>query len=223
MKDYYTEDLLLNDIYRRLSAAYGPQHWWPAESPFEVMIGAVLTQSTAWTNVEKAIRNLKEAQALSPGSIRNMSFSVLAELVKPSGYYNVKARKLKSLVYWLDENYSDDINRMSAVETRKMREELLAVYGIGPETADSILLYALGKPVFVIDAYTKRIFARIGLLGEQDSYSDCQRLFTANLAADVAVFNEFHALIVKLAKEACNKKPDCGRCCLVEVCRYRKS
>jgi endonuclease-3 related protein len=112
---------------------------------------------------------------------------------------------------------------MSGVETQKLREELLAVYGIGPETADSILLYALGKPVFVIDAYTKRIFARIGLLRDEDSYNDCQRLFTANLAADTAVFNEYHALIVNLAKEACSKKPDCSRCCLVEVCRYRKS
>ncbi len=223
MKDEFTEEFLVNDIYRRLSAAYGPQHWWPAESPFEVMVGAVLTQSAAWTNVEKAIRNLKEAQALSPSSIRNISFSELAELIKPSGYYNVKARKLKSLVYWFNEYYSDDINKMSAGDTQKLREELLTVYGIGPETADSILLYALGKPVFVIDAYTRRIFARIGLLKEEDSYNDCQRLFTANLAADTAVFNEYHALIVKLAKEACNKKPDCGQCCLVEVCRYGKS
>jgi endonuclease III related protein len=187
------------------------------------MVGAVLTQSAAWTNVEKAIRNLKEAQSLSPGSIRNMSFSELAELIKPSGYYNVKARKLKSLVYWFHENYSDDIKKMSQMETHKLREELLAVYGIGPETADSIILYALGKPVFVIDAYTRRIFTRIGLLKEEDSYNDCQRLFTANLVADAVVFNEYHALIVKLAKEACNKNPDCDACCLTKVCRHRKN
>ncbi len=223
MRDDYKDKLLLNDIYRRLSAAYGPQRWWPAESPFEVMVGAVLTQSAAWTNVEKAIRNLKEAQALSPGSIRNMSFSELAELIKPSGYYNVKARKLKSLVYWFHENYSDDIQKMSETETQKLRQELLAVYGIGPETADSILLYALGKPVFVIDSYTRRIFGRIGLLIDEDSYSDCQRLFTANLTTDVAVFNEYHALIVKLAKEACNKKPGCRACCLGDICRHGKS
>jgi endonuclease-3 related protein len=223
MKDDYKDKLLVNDIYRKLSIVYGPQHWWPAESPFEVMVGAVLTQSAAWTNVEKAIRNLKAAQVLSPDAIRNMSFSELAEFIKPSGYYNVKARKLKSLVYWLGENYSDDINRMSGIETQKLRGELLSVYGIGPETADSILLYALGKPVFVIDSYTRRIFSRIGLIKDEDSYSDCQRLFTANLTADVAVFNEYHALIVKLAKEACNKKPDCGRCCLDEICLHGKS
>jgi endonuclease-3 related protein len=210
--------LLVNDIYGRLSQAYGPQHWWPAESPFEVMVGAVLTQSAAWTNVEKAIRNLKTAQVLSPEAIRNMSFSELSEYVKPSGYYNVKARKLKALVYWFGENYADDIGRMAEIETQKMREELLAVYGIGPETADSILLYALGKAVFVIDAYTKRVFSRIGLINEEDSYNDCQRLFTANLKADTALFNEYHALIVKLAKEACSKKPACGGCCLSQIC-----
>jgi endonuclease-3 related protein len=223
MKDDYTDNLLVNDIYLRLSAAFGPQHWWPAETPFEVMVGAVLTQSAAWTNVEKAIRNLKEAQALSPDAIRNMSFTELAELIKPSGYYNAKARKLKSLVYWLGENFSDDIDGMAAKETQKLREDLLTVYGIGPETADSILLYALGKPVFVIDSYTRRIFARIGLLREENSYNDCQRLFTANLTPDVTVFNEYHALIVKLAKEACNKKPDCSRCCLDEICRHGKN
>ncbi|MDD4923263.1 MAG: endonuclease [Dehalococcoidales bacterium] len=223
MKDDYKEKLLVNDIYRKLSVAYGPQHWWPAESAFEVMVGAILTQSAAWTNVEKAIRNLKAAQVLSPDSIRNMSFSELAAFIKPSGYYNVKARKLKSLVYWLGENYSDDINRMAETETQKLREDILSVYGIGPETADSILLYALGKPVFVIDAYTRRIFFRIGLIGEEDSYNDCQRLFTSNLKADAALFNEYHALIVKLAKEACNKNPDCDGCCLGEICRHGKS
>ncbi len=133
MNDDKKTKLILNDIYQRLSDAYGPQHWWPAESPFEVMIGAVLTQSAAWTNVEKAISNLKSAHVLSPPAIRNMSFSELAEYIKPSGYYNVKARKLKALVYWLGENSADDIDRMSEIETGKMREELLAVYGIGPK------------------------------------------------------------------------------------------
>ncbi|HAS05010.1 MAG TPA: endonuclease [Dehalococcoidia bacterium] len=220
MKDDKSEQLSVNTIYDRLLDAYGPQHWWPAQTPFEVMIGAVLTQSAAWTNVEKAITNLKKAQALSPGAIRNMPFSELSGLIKPSGYYNVKARKLKSLVYWLGENYSDDIEQMSAVKSNKLREELLAVYGIGPETADSILLYALGKPLFVIDAYTKRIFSRIGLTNEDDSYNYYQKLFMANLATDVIVFNEYHALIVKHAKEACNKKPVCGGCCLSQICSH---
>ncbi len=220
MKDDKSEQLSVNTIYDRLLDAYGPQHWWPAQTPFEVMIGAVLTQSAAWTNVEKAITNLKKAQALSPGAIRNMPFSELSGLIKPSGYYNVKARKLKSLVYWLGENYSDDIEQMSAVKSNKLREELLAVYGIGPETADSILLYALGKPLFVIDAYTKRIFSRIGLTNEDDSYNYYQKLFMSNLATDVIVFNEYHALIVKHAKEACNKKPVCGGCCLSQICSH---
>jgi endonuclease-3 related protein len=220
MKYDKSEQLSVNTIYDRLLDAYGPQHWWPAQTPFEVMIGAVLTQSAAWTNVEKAITNLKKAQALSPGAIRNMPFSELSGLIKPSGYYNVKARKLKSLVYWLGENYSDDIEQMSAVKSNKLREELLAVYGIGPETADSILLYALGKPLFVIDAYTKRIFSRIGLTNEDDSYNYYQKLFMSNLATDVIVFNEYHALIVKHAKEACNNKPVCGGCCLSQICSH---
>jgi endonuclease-3 related protein len=222
MNDDKADDLLINEIYRRLLAAYGPQHWWPAQSPFEVIVGAVLTQSTAWTNVEKAICNLKTAQALSPDSIRDISFSELAELIKPSGYYNVKARKLKSLVYWLGENFSDDMGRMAERETYKLREDILSVFGIGPETADSILLYALGKPVFVIDAYTRRIFSRIGLMKEENSYNDFQRLFMTNLAPDVSVFNEYHALLVNLAKEACNKKPDCSKCCLTDICSYRE-
>jgi len=222
MNDDKTADQLIKEIYQRLMAAYGPQHWWPAETPFEVMAGAVLTQSAAWANVEKAICNLKTAQALSPDSIRNMPFPELAELIKPSGYYNAKARKLKSLVYWLWEKFADDIAKMAKEETQKLREETLTVYGIGPETADSILLYALEKPVFVIDAYTKRIFSRIGLMEEEKSYNDFQRFFMSNLTPDVTVFNEYHALLVNLAKEACNKHPDCRKCCLVDICRYEE-
>jgi endonuclease III related protein len=214
-------DNLLKEIYRRLIAAYGPQHWWPAESQFEVMVGAVLTQSSAWTNVEKAIDNLKEAKTLSPEAIRNMSFSELAEIIKPSGYYNVKARKLKSLAYWLEENFTDNIHKMAESDMQSLREKLLSVYGIGPETADSILLYALGKPVFVIDSYTRRIVSRIGLLGEEDSYNDYRRLFMANLEPDAAIYNEYHALLVNLAKEACNKKPACLKCCLNDICRFQ--
>jgi endonuclease III related protein len=215
-------DNLLNETYRRLMTAYGPQHWWPAETPFEVMVGAVLTQSAAWTNVEKAIHNLKTARALLPDAIRDMSFSELAEIIKPSGYYNVKARKLKSLVYWLGEKYQDNIPKMAERDTHSMRLELLSVYGIGPETADSILLYALGKPVFVIDSYTRRIVSRIGLMKEEDNYNEYQRLFTANLKPDVNIYNEYHALLVNHAKEACNKKPVCDKCCLDDFCRYKR-
>ncbi len=214
-------DNLLREIYNRLAAAYGPQQWWPAESSFEVMVGAILTQSTAWTNVEKAIDNLKAANALSPDVIRNISFSELAGFIRPSGYYNVKTRKLKSFVYWLGENFSDDINKMAEKETQTLRAELLSIFGIGPETADSILLYALEKPVFVIDAYTRRIISRIGLMDEEDSYNDYQRLFTANLEPDVTVYNEYHGLLVNHAKEACNKKPICLNCCLGDICHFK--
>jgi endonuclease III related protein len=215
-------DYLLKEIYTRLMTGYGPQHWWPAESAFEMMVGAILTQSTAWTNVEKAIDNLKQAQALSPEVIRAMSFSELAEIIKLSGYYNVKSRKLKSLVYWLGEAFADNIDNMAKCETSDLREQLLSVYGIGPETADSILLYAAEKPVFVIDTYTRRIVSRIGLMKEEDNYNDYQKLFMTNIKADVTIYNEYHALLVQLAKDACNKKPLCHKCCLKDICSFAR-
>jgi endonuclease-3 related protein len=214
--------LLLKEIYCRLLSAYGPQQWWPADSPFEMMVGAVLTQSAAWSNVEKAIDNLKKADMLSSERIRDVSFSELAEIIRPSGYYNVKARKLKSLAYWLGETYNDDIGKMSRTDTGILREQILSVYGIGPETADSILLYAARKPVFVIDTYTRRIISRIGLMKEEESYNDYQGLFMTGIKEDVAVYNEYHALLVRLAKEACNKKPSCRNCCLNDICRSVK-
>ncbi|MDD4873968.1 MAG: endonuclease [Dehalococcoidales bacterium] len=221
MNDEVT-DHLLKEIYQRLMTAYGPQQWWPAPSPFEVMVGAVLTQSTAWINVEKAIDNLKAAQVLSPESIRNVSFSDLAQIIKPSGYYNVKARKLKSLAYWLGATFADNIDKMAECDTKSLREQFLSVYGIGPETADSILLYVVKKPIFVIDTYTRRIISRIGLMLKDNSYDDYQRLFMVHLKADVVIYNEYHALLVKLAKEACNKKPLCRKCCLNDICRFYK-
>jgi endonuclease-3 related protein len=212
---------LLKAIYDRLFAAYGRQHWWPADGPFEVMVGAILTQSAAWRNVEKAIGGLKAAGALSPSAIRRLSVGELAQIIRPCGYFNAKAIKLKALVGWFD-GYGDDINSLYAADTDSLRRELLAVHGIGPETADSVLLYAADKPVFVIDAYTRRIFSRLGLLSQEESYDACQRLFTANLAADAALYNEYHALLVKLAKEACRKQPLCKDCCLNDICCYNK-
>jgi endonuclease III related protein len=210
----------LLQIYGCLSKTFGPQHWWPAKSPFEVMAGAVLTQSAAWSNVEKALRNLKNAGALSPEAIRALPQDTLAQLVRPSGYYNAKAKKLKALTEWLG-GYGDSLDKAFGGDTEKIRIALLEVHGIGPETADSILLYAAGRPVFVIDAYTRRAISRLGLASGDESYDALQRLFAANLPADAALFNEYHALLVRLAKESCRKQPLCGDCCLKEICRGR--
>ncbi len=199
-------------------AHYGPQHWWPADGPFEVMVGAILTQSAAWGNVEKAIANLKAAGALSPAGIRRLPLAELAEIIHPSGYYNAKAHKLKSLALWLEENCDDDLGQLFAGDSGRLREQLLSLHGIGPETADSIILYAAGKPVFVIDAYTRRIVSRVGLAAVDSSYRACQALFTDNLPADVRLFNEYHALLVCLAKDVCRRRPLCPECCLNEIC-----
>ena len=210
----------LQEIYRWLLDACGPQHWWPAEEPFEVMVGAVLTQAAAWRNVEKAIDNLKNAGALSPEELRRLSPSDIATLIRPCIYYNVKARKLKALADWLGEYCHDNLDRLSAVSADRLRQQLLSVWGIGEETADSIMLYAAGKPVFVIDAYTRRIIDRVGLAPDGNSYAAYQSLFMENLPADVAVFNEYHALLVCLGKDVCRKNPLCQQCCLQDICRF---
>jgi endonuclease III related protein len=209
----------LADVYDRLWSAYGPQHWWPAEEPFEVMVGAILTQSAAWTNVEKAILGLKKAGALSPQVLRKMPQSELAELIRSSGYYNAKAVKLKALARWFGEAFEDNLTKMFAREPSSLRKELLGVHGVGEETADSILLYAGNQPLFVIDAYTRRIIDRLGLKPAGGKYLDYQRLFEDNLPHEAALFNEYHALIVALGKNICKKtKPQCQQCPLSELC-----
>ncbi|MBI2849500.1 MAG: endonuclease [Chloroflexi bacterium] len=220
----------LQDIYQRLFDTYGPQHWWPGETPFEVMVGAILTQSAAWTNVEKAIANLKAAEALSPRALREMSQEKIARLIYSSGYYNAKAAKLKALAEWLGECCGDDIEKLSAMDTDELRRELLAVWGVGEETADSIILYAANQPVFVIDAYTRRIIYRVGLSPEGRAggfetrpYAAYQDLFMDNLSADVQLFNEYHALLVCLGKNVCKRTPLCPECCLKEICGFSKS
>lgn len=205
--------VLLN-TYRRLLDHYGSQHWWPAEEPFEVIIGAILTQSAAWTNVEKAITNLKKAGALTPKTLRRLSTKEITSLIYPSGYYNVKARKLKAFVNWLEERHSDNLNHLFDNRTEDLRGQLLSVYGIGEETADSIILYAAGKPVFVIDAYTRRFINRLGMKPPTETYGAYQKLFTEHLPADCKLFNEYHALLVHLGKDVCRKNPICERCCL---------
>ncbi len=216
-----TKELLI--IYTRLFNRYGPQHWWPGETPFEVMVGAVLTQSAAWTNVEKAIDNLKHAGVLSAPALRHIALEELARLIYPSGYYNAKARKLKALEEWLGQACDDDIDKLSGMDTDALRSKLLAVHGIGPETADSILLYAIGKPVFVIDAYTRRIFHRLGLSPPPDTYDAWQCLFMENLPADRQMYNEYHALLVRLGKETCRRTPLHYDCILVDICPFAKA
>lgn len=210
----------LRFIYRRLMATYGPQHWWPAERPFEVIIGAILTQSAAWVNVEKAMFNLKAAGALSPEGLRRLGQDELACLIHSCGYYNAKALKLKSFVGWLDENYDGSLDKLFALNIEPLRQQLLSVHGIGEETADSVILYAANKPIFVIDSYTRRIMSRIGLKPEKESYSAYQSLFMNNLRADVQMFNEYHALLVCLGKNVCRYQPLCRQCCLNDVCQY---
>jgi endonuclease-3 related protein len=212
----------LEDIYRRLMAAYGRQHWWPAREPFEVMVGAILTQSASWRNAGQAIANLKAAKALSPKAIRLVPLPELAQIIRPCGYYNAKALKLKSLASWLGNDYHDDLRKLFACDMEDLRQQLLSIHGIGQETADSILLYAARKPIFVIDAYTCRIISRIGLTPDSHIYAAYQQLFMAYLPNDDRLFNEYHALLVKLAKDVCRKKPLCDRCCLNDICYYNK-
>jgi endonuclease-3 related protein len=205
-------------IYQRLLARYGPQHWWPGDSPFEVIVGAILTQSAAWGNVEKALANLKSEGVLSPQGLYHLPEDRLARLIYPSGYYNAKARKLKAFVGHLVEVYQGDLDRLLARDVAALRPELLALHGIGQETADSILLYAGAKPVFVIDAYTRRSAARLGLAPAQVSYAALQALFMESLPPQVPLFNEYHALLVRLGKEVCQKVPRCPVCPLRELC-----
>ena len=209
---------MVRDVYRRLLRRYGPQNWWPADSPFEVMVGAVLTQSTSWTNVEKAIDSLKAADALSPAAIRRMSQDELARAIYSAGFHNSKARKLKALTEYLGERFDDDLDAMRRADPAELRAELLGVHGVGNETADAILLYALDVPSFVIDAYTRRLLSRLDIRPDRDRYEDYQRMFEDSLERDPRTFDEYHALIVTHGKSVCAKRPRCGGCCLLEIC-----
>jgi endonuclease-3 related protein len=202
----------LTEIYRRLLAAYGPQHWWPADSPPEVMIGAVLTQNTAWRSVERAIFNLKSHGLLSFRALDRIPEEELARLIRPAGYFRLKARRLKNLIDLVSEAYGGDLERMATVATPALRDALLGVNGIGPETADSILLYAFRRPVFVVDAYTVRVTSRHGLIGREATYHEIQELFVEHLPPDEAMFNEYHALLVQVGKRHCRRTPSCPRC-----------
>ena len=208
---------LLMNIYNRLYKAYGPRHWWPGETPFEVMVGAILTQNTSWKNVEKAIQFLKDSGDLHLERIYRLKTSPLASLIRPSGFFRVKAKRLKAFVNFLFEEYDGDIGKMGGESLPVLRQKLLGVNGLGPETADSILLYGLEKPVFVVDAYTKRILSRHGMISEKASYEEIQRLFMDHLPRDERLFNEYHALLVHLGKTLCKKTPRCALCPLKGV------
>ena len=211
----------LTNIYTRLLSHYGPQQWWPADTPFEVIVGAILTQSTSWKNVEKSIVNLKKKKLLEPKKMARLKTPVLAELVRSSGYFNQKAKKLKCFLNYFLTNYDGRIAKMKKKTLRELREELLTVHGIGPETADSILLYALDKPIFVVDAYTKRIFFRLGFLEGDENYEDIQKLFIQFTKKDT--YGEYHALIVKHGKDFCKKsKPRCDQCVVKKLCSFRQ-
>ena len=208
---------VLKKIYQRLFTQYGPQSWWPAKTRFEVIVGAILTQNTSWTNVEKAIENLRRARVLNPSAFKNIPVDILSRLIKPAGYFNVKARRLKNFVEFLFKEYNGQLQRMSQEPVGKLRPRLLSVNGIGEETADSILLYALDKPVFVVDAYTKRFLSRHRLIEEDADYHEVQKEFTRALPKDIQLFNEYHALIVRLGKEFCKTKALCEICPLKDV------
>lgn len=199
-------------IYRRLFRRFGPQQWWPGDTPFEVAVGAILTQNTNWSNVEKAIANLKSCGMLSARSLNRAPQQQLASLIRPAGYYNIKTLRLKNFVAMLTDEYRGSMVRMQKAPLPAVREQLLGVNGIGPETADSIILYALEKPVFVIDAYTKRVLSRHTIMAHDAPYYAYQELFHAHLEHEVKLFNEYHALLVRLAKEYCRPLPCCSGC-----------
>lgn len=203
-------------VFSLLDGHYGPQHWWPAESAFEVMAGAVLTQNTSWRNVEKAIAALRSAALLEPAAMATAEPATLAALIRSAGYFNVKAARLQALCRWLLDN--GGIEGLGTLPPAELRRRLLAVHGIGPETADDILLYAFGHPVFVIDAYTRRLFGRLGLVDARAGYEQLRTEFERSLPADAALYNQYHALIVSQAKAVCRRRPLCGRCCLARFC-----
>lgn len=214
----------LLEVYGRLLAAYGPRGWWPgAETPFEVVVGAILTQNTAWVNVERALAGLRAAGALGVAGVRALPEPDLAELLRPAGYFNTKARKLKAFLAMLDADHGGDLTRLLALPQEELRARLLATWGIGPETADDIVLYAAGRPSFVVDAYTVRIFTRLGIAPTRNRYEDWRALFMDALPPDAPLFNEYHALIVAHGNQTCRPTPRCPACPLLDLCPTGRS
>jgi len=206
-----------HQVYQTLLGALGPQHWWPGESPWEVMIGAVLVQNTAWKNVERAIANLREADLVDPRRLLVPPAEELAELVRPAGYFRLKTKRLRSLMEFVVQRYDGSLEALRNADWRQLRAELLGVHGIGPETADSILLYALEHPVLVVDTYTHRVFARHGWIGYEADYHQLQEYLTSELPVDAAIYNELHALLVNVGHHYCRRQPECDDCPLRDL------
>ena len=203
----------LIQVYERLLDKFGPQNWWPGESPFEIMVGAVLVQNTAWRNVERAIENLREAGVMEPHALYSLPPEELAELIRPAGYFQVKTRRLRNLLAFLIEEYDGSLKAMFRASLPTLREQLLAVHGIGPETADAILLYAGGMPTFVVDTYAHRVLARHGWVGYEADYHEIKDYFESTLPADAKLYNEYHALLVRVGKDYCRRTaPKCDEC-----------
>lgn len=205
------------EVYRRLISTLGPQSWWPGESPFEVMIGAILVQNTAWKNVERAIANLRDADLIDPRRLASMAQPELEELIRPAGYFRVKSKRLRNLLDFIIHSYEGSIDAMRAEDPHRMRQELLGVHGVGPETADSILLYALDMPVMVVDAYTKRIWVRHGWVEPEADYHQLQAQIAAELPVEAPLLNELHALLVNVGHLWCKPTPSCESCPLQEL------
>lgn len=215
---------MFQEVFDRLYAHFGPRRWWPAETPFEVVVGAILTQAVAWRNVERAIGNLKREGLLDPFRLDQTPEERLAELVRPALYYRQKAKRLKAVTSLLVREFGGSVERMLAGETAEVRRLLLSIPGIGPETADSILLYAGSHPIFVVDAYTRRLFHRMGVWGPAPTYEAMQALFHRELPADVQLFNEYHALIVAVGHHYCRaSRPRCRQCPLAEICAHGRA
>ncbi len=213
----------LTGIYNDMSKHFGPRGWWPGDTAFEICVGAILTQSVSWKNVARAIDNLKEAGLLDLNSMYQSPPGEIEKCIVPTMYFRMKAKKLKAFVAHVREKYNGDLDRLFYKELAELREELLSIYGIGPETADSIILYAAEKPVFVVDAYTRRIFSRLGFFGDDISYAGMQSFFMRHLSPDVSLYNEFHALIVGVGNRFCgNSKPKCSECPVNGYCSYAK-
>jgi len=203
----------LHALYTRMYDQLGPQHWWPGETPFEVMVGAILTQNTSWKNVERAIDNLKGVGLLSLEALSALPAGLLAEYIRPVGYYNIKAGRLRNLLTCINEEHGGDLQAFLAQPLAPLREQLLSIKGVGPETADSILLYAANLPIFVVDTYTHRILSRHQVIDEDFGYHEIQELFMDNLTCDAQLYNEYHALLVRVGNVYCKKKnPDCAAC-----------
>ncbi len=225
ISDILISDILL-EVYSRLFGRYGPQGWWPADSPFEVIVGAILTQSTAWVNVEKALASMRAASCWSFQAVAATPEADLAVIIRSSGYYNAKARKLQAFANHLLRQYEGHLDSLFDQEVPALRAELLSIHGIGEETADDIIVYAAGKPSFVMDSYTRRIVDRMELAprGRRPTYAAYQSLFQDNLPTDAALFNEYHALLDHHAKVTCTKRdPRCHGCCLIDLCPTGKS